>query len=187
MTEIDATFERARLPGPRGAGGFARWMSLVERPLRGSLRRFARAVDAESVLQETFLRMWVAAQDQGRAIEGENGSLRFALRVARLVALEDVRRSRLGHLVALEDLDPSAEPKIDPEPVDDPGLLRAVKDCLEHLAGKPRMAMMARLAEGHESPDRDLAASVGMAVNTFLQNIVRARKSVADCLERKGA
>lgn len=187
MSEVDRVFEEARARGPFGVEGFARWMSLVERPLRASLRRFARAVDAESVLQETFLRMWVAVQDRARTFEGENASLRFALRVARLVALEEIRRARLGHLVALADLDPAAEPSVPPEPVPDPGLLKIVRDCIERLTGKPRAAMLARLASAHERSDRDLASSLGMAVNTFLQNIVRARRSVAACLEEKGA
>jgi DNA-directed RNA polymerase specialized sigma24 family protein len=166
---------------------FANWMALVERPVRGSLRRFARAIDVESVLQETFLRMWIARQNPERAFTGENASLRFALRVARNVALEEVRRARGEHLVALEDLDPSSEPSIGPTPPSDPGLLRAIKDCVSHLRGKPRDALLARLARGHELHDRDLAASLGMAVNTFLQNVVRARKAVAVCLEGKGA
>lgn len=186
MTPIDRAFGSARTPGPSGAEGFALWMSLVERPLRASLRRFARAVDAESVLQEALLRMWLVAQDASRALEGENASLRFALRVARIVALEEIRRAHLEHLVSLADLQ-GDEPSVDPPPVEDAGLLRAIRDCIERLAGKPREAMMARLLRGHEFSDRDLAATLGMAVNTFLQNIVRARKSVALCLERKGA
>ncbi len=183
MTAADSLFERAR----RGdVGVFANWMALVERPVRGSLRRFARAIDVESALQETFLRMWIANQDRTRELKGENASLRFALRVARNVALEDVRRACLEHLVALEDLDPSSEPSIDPTPPSDPGLLRAIQDCISRLRGKPREALLARLARGHEQTDRDNALSLGMAVNTFLQNVVRARKLVATCLEGKG-
>jgi len=184
VTEIDVAFAAARM---RGAEAFARWMALVERPLRASLRRFARAVDVESVMQEALLRMWIACRDTERIIEGDNASLRFALRVARNVALEEVRRARLEHLVALEDLDPSVEPSIDPKPLPDTGLMRAIRDCVERLRGMPRAALFARLASGHAVGDRDLAATLDMAVNTFLQNIVRARKSVADCLERKGA
>jgi len=183
VTDADRAFERAR---GSGAGAFARWMALVERPVRGSLRRFARAVDVESVLQETFLRVWIARQDPERDFVGENASLRFTLRVARNVALEEVRRARLDHLVALDDLDASSEPSIDPKPPSDPGLVRAIKDCLARLRGKPRDALLARVAGGHESHDRDLASSLGMAVNTFLQNVVRARKLVATCLEGKG-
>ena len=182
MNEADLLFEVAR----RGdAEAFANWMALVEHPVRGSLRRFARAIDAESALQETFLRMWRASQDRGRAFVGENASLRFTLRVARIVALEEVRRGKLDHPVSLDDLDPSSEPSIDPMPPFDEGLLKAIKDCVSRLRGKPRDALLTRLVRGHEQSDRDNAATLGMAVNTFLQNVVRARKSVAACLEGK--
>ncbi len=183
MNEADHLFERAR----RGdAGAFATWMALVEPPARGSLRRFARAIDVESALQETFLRMWIAIRNRARAFEGDDAPLRFTLRVARNVALESVRRAKLDHLVALDDLDPSSEPSVDPAPLPDQGLMQAIMDCVSRLRGKPREALLTRLASGHEQSDRDTAASLGMAVNTFLQNVVRARKLVAACLEGKG-
>jgi DNA-directed RNA polymerase specialized sigma24 family protein len=186
VTELDHAFADAQFPGGRGVEAFGRWMALVERPLRASLRRFARAVDVESLMQETFLRVWVLLRNGDRTLEGDDASLRFALRIGRNVALEEVRRARLDRMVALDEIDPSAEPSVEPAPVRDPGLLRAIKDCVDRLSGKPREAMLARLGRGHELPDRDLAASIGMAVNTFLQNVVRARKAVAACLEGKG-
>jgi DNA-directed RNA polymerase specialized sigma24 family protein len=186
VTAIDDAFEAARLGRPPDAEGFARWMSLVERPLRASLRRFARAVDVEVVMQETFLRMWVALNDRTRTFAGDNATLRFALRVAHLVALEEVRATRHERLVPLEDLDPSREPEVPPEPVQDDGLLHAIRDCIERLGGAPKRALLARLHDGHRLGDRVLASLVQMQPNTFLQNIVRARKAVAECLAGKG-
>ena len=183
---IDDAFEEARRLAPSGAEGFARWMSLVERPLRASLRRFARAVDVEVVMQETFLRMWVALNDRGRTFTGENATLRFALRVARIVALEEVRASRSERLVPLEELDPSREPEVPPQPVKDDGFLHAIRDCIDRLSGAPKRALLARLHGGHTHGDRALASLVRMQLNTFLQNIVRARRAVAECLAGKG-
>ena len=183
---IDETFEAARRDAPLNHEGFARWMSLVERPLRASLRRFARAVDVEVVMQETFLRMWIALNDPARTFTGENATLRFALRVARLVALEEVRAARHGHLVPLEELDPSREPEVPPEPVRDAGFLHAIRECIDRLSGAPKRALLARLHGGHTHGDRVLASLVRMQLNTFLQNIVRARRAVADCLASKG-
>ena len=51
-------------------------------------------------------------------------------------------------------------------------------------SGRPRKAMEARLQGA--TPDRDLAEELGMKLNTFLQNIVRARKALAGCLEESG-
>lgn len=181
MTEIDAAFERAREGTPEA---FANWMTLVERPVRGSLRRFSRAVDAEVVVQETFLRMWNAANDPAREWEGRDASLRFALRVARNVALEEVRRTGHGHLVSLDDL--RHDPAVDAPPPPDRGQQKAIRECLARLAGKPHDALFSRLLRGHSSPDRELAEGLRMTVNTFLQNVVRARRAVAECLESKG-
>lgn len=163
---------------------FAEWMGMVEIPLRRSLRRFARAVDVEVVVQETLARMWLVASDPQRVLEGRDASLKFAFRVARNVALEETRRWRLDRFVDLGKLEDLPEGSIDPEP-GDPALARAIADCFRRLPGKPRSALAARL-EGDCLPDRVIAERLRMKLNTFLQNIVRARKSLEKCLEGRG-
>src|SRR5437867_7098036 len=64
---------------------FAERMRVVEIPLLASLRRFARAVDVEAVLQETFLRMWLVDTDPSRVLERPSVSSRFVHGVARNV------------------------------------------------------------------------------------------------------
>jgi DNA-directed RNA polymerase specialized sigma24 family protein len=179
MTALDSTFQKARA-GDRMA--FANWMGGVELPIRRALRPFARAVDVEAVVQEALLRMWLLSQDRRRELTGENASLRFALGLARNLARAEARR--LGHetLLPPEGL---PEPHADPEPPSDPALRKAILACLERLAKKPAQAFGARLRAGL-SADAALAAQVGMTLNTFLQNIVRARKQLATCLSRKG-
>lgn len=179
--KLDAEFRRA---GMGDAEAFARWMTIVEHPLRRSLARFASAVDAEVVVQETMMRMWLVACDPARRLEGDSASLKFALRVARNVALEELRRTRLHQFVDDEELNRLPEISYTPEP-SDPALRKAIRECLERLPEKPKTAMMARVSAGH-LPDRDLAANVRMKLNTFLQNIVRARRLLADCLEKHG-
>ena len=95
---LDESFLLARSGEP---DAFAEWMGMVEIPLRRSLRRFARAVDVEVVVQETFVRMWLVANDPQRILEGRDASLKFAFRVARNVALEEIRRCRLDRFVDL--------------------------------------------------------------------------------------
>jgi RNA polymerase sigma-70 factor (ECF subfamily) len=56
---------------------------------------------------------------------------------------------------------------------------------MDQLPAKPKAAIGARVQDGH-LPDRSLAEGLRMKLNTFLQNIVRARKLIAECLERHG-
>ncbi len=179
MSEVDALFARMR----RGdVDAFAGWMGSVELPIRLSLRRYASAVDVESIVQETLMRMWILAQDGRRELPGENASLRFALGMARNLARAEARR--FGREAHLPGEDPEFVVKPDPPP--DPALRRAILDCIAQVAGRPRHALLARIAGAGLIPDRDLARRVGMTLNTFLQNIVRARKQIQGCLEGKG-
>ncbi len=180
MSQVDALFARVR----RGdVEAFAEWMGSVELPIRLSLRHYARAVDVESIVQETLMRMWILARDGRREFSGENASLRFALGMARNLARAEARRlGREVHLPAGEEQEIVTEP--DPPP--DPALRRAILDCIAELAGRPHRALMARMAAAGLIPDRDLARRAGMTLNTFLQNIVRARRQVRGCLEGKG-
>jgi len=163
---------------------FAEWMAMAEIPLRRSLRRFARAVDVEVVVQETLVRMWLVANEPRRILEGSSASLKFAFRVARNVALEEIRRYRHDRFVDLDALDNRPEGSFNPKPCD-PALARAIAECIESLPAQPRSALLARL-NGDCLPDRELADVLRMRLNTFLQNIVRARKNLETCLEGRG-
>jgi DNA-directed RNA polymerase specialized sigma24 family protein len=160
---------------------FGDWMGRVERPIRLSLFRFARSVEPEAVLQETLMRMWLLAQE-ARELTGPGASLRFAIGMARNIARSEARRrGREVPLPADDDLEPTP-----PEPPADPGLARAIRDCLGRLTGQAAKAIRARIEDGHRLSDRALAQLLGMTTNTLLQNIVRARRKIADCLEGKG-
>lgn len=163
---------------------FEVWLAEVEIPLRRSLAPWARAVDVESVMQETLIRMWIFALDRGRELEGENASLRWAVGMARNVARNEARRFGREEYLPPKEV---PEVPVDPEPPSDPALRRIIHACLEALTGRPREALLARLHRGHHTPDRALAASLQMKVNTFRQNIVRARKQIRACLEDRGA
>ncbi len=178
MTDLDRAFARARLGDE---GGFAEWVGRVERPIRASLRPYARAVDVEGVVQETLMRMWVLARDASRELSGEDASLRFAIGMARNLARNEARRyGREVHLPAGDPPEPAWT-----DPPADPLLRRAILECLEQLAGQPRRALEIVLRFGHRA-NRALSQTLGMTSNTFLQNVARARKQVAACLEGKG-
>jgi RNA polymerase sigma-70 factor (ECF subfamily) len=168
------------------ADAFGRWLTGAEGPLRDSLRRLAASVDAEAVLQDALLRAWQVAprlRPDGRP----NGLLRMAVRIARNLALSELRRTRdlpeeLDNLERALALDGDrATPRLP-----DPMLRAAIEKCREALPGKPAQALAARLESGGGVPDRTLAAKLGMQLNTFLQNFGRARKLLAECLGARG-
>ncbi len=180
MTQADLAFLAVR-GGNRYA--FAHWLSMVEAPLRRSLQRYARDLDTEVILQETLTRMWMIGA-RGKDLEGENASLLLAFGVMRNVRREEQRRLKLaGKRDGGRPEDHPDAATSNPTPPD-PALRRAIARCFEKLPGRPRKAMEARLQGA--TPDRDLAEELGMKLNTFLQNIVRARKALAGCLEESG-
>lgn len=177
MTAIDAAYQRTRSGDHEG---FADWVRLVELRLRASVRRFARHVDTEAIVQEALLRMWKLAPTLD--LDGEDASLRFATTIAANLARNEIRRA--GRFAPLDEGDASTV-AIEIDPPSDPALRAAIRACLERLRGRPRQALLARLHDAGRSPDRDLAGALGMTVNTFLQNVVRARTGLRECLESR--
>lgn len=169
---------------PAIAGGdadaFAAWLAGAEGAVRASLRAFAAAVDVEAVLQESLLRAWQAAprvQTDGRP----NAFLRFTVRIARNLAIDETRRARL-ELIAPAELE-----RVEVDPILPDPLLRAqVERCRDQLPPAPARALTARLEGRGGASDRDLAASVQMELNTFLKNVGRARAWLVECLNRAG-
>jgi RNA polymerase sigma-70 factor (ECF subfamily) len=162
---------------------FGAWLAGAEPHVRDSLRSFARVIDAEAVLQETLLRIWQVAPrvvPDGRA----NGLLRLAIRIGRNLAVSEVRRTRATPTDGddLEAALAAAEVRAPPDPM----LRRAIGECRDKLPARPRQALDARLAGAGGQADDDLAAGLGMRLNTFLQNVTRARQLLADCLARRG-
>jgi RNA polymerase sigma factor (sigma-70 family) len=161
---------------------FAYWLAGAERPVRESLRSFAKVIDVEAVLQEALLRVWQVAprfEPDGRP----NGLLRLGVRIARNLAVSEVRRTRS---TPTEDADLEALQEHVATSAPDPILRQAIEACRDKLPNKPRQAIDARLASGGGADDTELATALGMKLNTFLQNITRARQLLAECLHRSG-
>jgi RNA polymerase sigma-70 factor (ECF subfamily) len=161
---------------------FGRWMAGSEANVRLSLRSFAAVVDVEAVLQEALLRVWQVAP---RFVPdgGANGLVRLAVRIARNLAIDEVRRTK-ARPVEPERLE--AELAEVPAAAPDPMLRTAITECRDKLPAKPREAFDARIASAGGQDDEDLATSLGMRLNTFLQNFTRARKLLAECLGKRG-
>jgi RNA polymerase sigma-70 factor (ECF subfamily) len=167
---------------PSVAGGDARaygaFLACAEPVVRRSLRSFATRVDVEAVLQEAFLRLWQVAprvELDGRP----NSFLRLGLRIARNLALDECKRRR--ELPLPEDFEPAADPVLP-----DPMIAERIRVCFGELPPKPGAALRARLDGDPGEPDAAIAARIGMRVNTFFQNVTRARKALLECLARTG-
>lgn len=166
------------------AAAFGQWMAAAEPELRSSLRPFAARVDSEAVLQEALLRVWQTAPRH--TSDGRPNSLfRWAVRLARNLAIDEVRRARLAPVPesdvdTLSDATGSVLLK-----APDPFLRRTIQDCKDKLPDKPAEVLLSRLSSGGSEPDETLAERLGMRLNTFLQNFTRARKLLAECLEKR--
>jgi DNA-directed RNA polymerase specialized sigma24 family protein len=82
-------------------------------------------------------------------------------------------------------IEPNEVPVVDPGGDSDSALRETIGRCLEHLPAMPRRAIDVRLGNPGV-PDESLAENVTMTLNTFYQNIRRARLALAECLRRHG-
>jgi RNA polymerase sigma-70 factor (ECF subfamily) len=114
--------------------------------------------------------------------------LRLSIRTARNLAIDEARRARRAALdpEVLERALADAEHAASVEGPPDPLFFRAIQQCHAALPDKPREALAARLEAGGGEPDASLAARLGMRLNTFLQNVTRAKRLLLECLERRG-
>lgn len=163
---------------------FGAWLAGAEPRVRDSLRSFAPVIDVEAVLQETLLRVWQVAPrfvPDGRG----NGLVRLAIRIGRNLAVSEVRRNRATPVDG-GDLEAALAAAEAPAGPPDPMLRRAIGECRDKLPARPRQALDARLTSAGGKADDELAAEAGMRLNTFLQNVTRARQLLADCLTRRG-
>jgi DNA-directed RNA polymerase specialized sigma24 family protein len=162
------------------ADAFAQWMGAAEAPLRRGLSRFAALVDTEAVLQETLLRVWQVAPRVQVDARG-NSLLRLAHTIARNAALDEARRMGNRAQVPVEEAHAFEEP-VPPDPM----LRAAIVDCHDKLPPTPRRALTQRMEAAGGTEDRDLARAAKQTLNTFLQNVTRAKKLLRSCLETKG-
>jgi DNA-directed RNA polymerase specialized sigma24 family protein len=99
------------------------------------------------------------------------------VRIARNLAVSELRRAKRAE--PIDDDTPGDAPR-----APDPMLREAIAACRDKLPPKPRLVLDTRLAGGRD--DDELAASLDMKLNTFLQNFTRARQLLAECLKSRG-
>ncbi len=115
--------------------------------------------------------------------------LRLGIRIARNLAISELRRSRTDPVEPefLDRLLSEDEGLLQgPDRASDPILRQAIEECRRILPRKLAEAIQARIDSAGAEPDAVLAERVRMRRNTFLQNVTRARRLLADCLRRRG-
>jgi len=181
VADLDRYLQKIAMGDP---DAFGQWVAHAEPRLRGALRSFAARVDTEAVVQESLLRTWQVAprlQPDGRP----DALLRMAHRIARNLALSELRRARVDP-VELDRLEREAAARSEGPPPADPLLRRLIERCREALPARPALALQQRLEARGGASDHELAQRAGMSLNTFLQNVRRARLALADCLQGQG-
>lgn len=163
---------------------FGRWVSGAEPRIRASLASFAAVVDTEAVVQETLLRIWQVAP-RFKADGRPDGLVRLGVRIARNLAVSEARRDRVRPEEA-DVLERKAAAHADAPVPPDPMLREQIRRCIAALPEKPAQAILQRIRARGRSHDQDLAEAIGMRLNTFLQNVRRARVGLSRCLERSG-
>ena len=177
MNDLDQ-YVKAIMAGDTSA--FAAWVSRAEPRIRASLAGFATCVDTEAVMQECLLRIWQVApkfEEDGRP----DGLLRLAVSIAYNLAITESRRRRTVNV----DPEKLAETTATKGATADPVLRETIMECLKRLPRTPRRVLDMRLNSENMS-DAAQAAAINMKVNTFFQNIRRARQHLAECLRRHG-
>lgn len=185
--QTDSDLDRLLVAIRNGDGdAFTEWARAATPRLAGRLRPFASRIDTDMIVQETLLRVWTHAG--GFVPDGRrNALLRFAFRTARNLAIDELRRTRrepqpiedVERLTHVVDESASGQP--------DPALRRILAAGMAKLPPRPRAALGARLGRRGALPDSVLAAQSGMRLNTFVQNVVRARRLLAAHLAACGA
>lgn len=192
MRALDNVNELESLASRAASGDQAAFRSLVDKThaiaYRVALRMLGRPDAAEDVVQETYIRTWqslVKLRDR-RAV------LAFICRIARNVATDKLRKlgrrridsldAQLGEGVgALVDSIADDGPTPD-ELVSSAQVQIAVRAVVDQLKDKHRIVLLLREVDGMSYDE--ISAVLGVPVGTVESRLHRARKELAQKLER---
>ena len=166
----------------RDEDAFKRWLERILIDLRLSLQRFAKIVDVEVVVQETAILVWERTSTivpDGRPAF----LLRWAIRVARNKALNDVKRAQRD--VPLHEPSERSETQSGRAGAD-PFLRARIHSCHERLPTALRRVIDMILADGGQQSARESATAGGMSYDAFRQNLARGRRALVNCLKEHG-
>lgn len=189
---VEASEERARATGDGGdsalmtrvaAGDAAAFTRLVTQhtPMIHAIawRMLGDAVEAEDVVQETFVKLWVNARGWTPAGGGLGAWLR---RISTNACLDRLRRPRTlsdALLAEQEDDAPGADVQIDAS-----RRQAAVAQAIHTLPDRQRAAIILTYYEG--ASNAEAASILGIGVKALESLLVRARQALTQALTGKG-
>jgi RNA polymerase sigma factor (sigma-70 family) len=189
---VEASEQKARATGdgddhalmPRVASGdAAAFTALVERhtPMVHAIawRMLGDAAEAEDVVQETFVKLWVNARNWAPAGGGLGGWLR---RISTNACLDRLRRPRTISDEALAeraDERPGADVQYDSARRQE-----AVAEAILALPDRQRAAIILTYYEGVSNAEA--ASILGLGVKALESLLVRARQALTQALARRG-
>jgi RNA polymerase sigma factor (sigma-70 family) len=157
---------------------FARNVLPHEPDLRRWLARFARDIDADDIVQETYAGM---ARDY-LAIRNPRA---FMFTVARHAVIAAFRQKRIVNIVAIADLD--SLPLVDGQATGEQALvgreeLSMLQEALSKLPDRCREVLMLRKIEG--LPQREVALRLGLSESTVEKHVSAGIRKCADWFAR---
>jgi len=155
---------------------------------RLALRMLGRPAEAEDVVQETYIRTW---QSLGK-LRDKRATLAFVCRITRNVATDKLRKlgrrridsldaqigDGVGALVDSIAHDGSAQDEL----LESAQVGVAVREVVDQLKEKHRVVLLLREVDGMSY--EEISAALGVPVGTVESRIHRARKELAQKLER---
>ena len=146
---------------------------------RVAWRMLGDAVEAEDVVQEVFVKLWVNARDWRQAGGGLGGWLR---RISTNACLDRLRRPRFVSDEGLPDR-PDEAPQADLA-IDAERRRAAVAASIQALPDRQRAAIVLTYYEGVSNAEA--ASTLGLGVKAFESLLVRGRQALTQSLAGKG-
>jgi RNA polymerase sigma factor (sigma-70 family) len=170
---------------PRADQG--RWFAEEVHPHEGALRGYVRGSfpavrDVDDVVQESFLRIWKA-----RAAAPIQSARAFLFRIARNLALDQVRREKISPITAVTDLAalPVVEDKADAaETAAANQELLLLAAAIDALPARCREIVILRKLRG--VPQKEIAAQLGLSEQTVQVQVLRGVKRCEAFLRKHG-
>jgi len=164
----------------------SRWFSEEVHAHDSSLRAYLRGSfpavrDLDDVVQESYLRI-LRARPAGRIASGRA----FLFRVARNLALNLLRRNRASPVEAVPDLARLPVLDVSPDAADfacSQESLRLLAEAIDSLP--PRCREIVILRRIRNVPQREIAAQLGISVETVEQQVARGVRHCAEYMLRR--